>query len=397
MVNGQPVKELRKALLALGESNLKALQDIQKRTLGVDKLLSDENYVPSSVRTNPTLYYPEELKQDKATIGAEAEFNEQVKNNNTVLAKIIRGQAVRNNNQRINKHQGKVIMEMILLGAHYVSHQREKCRLLASETNNDTLAKGTVINFIDAVGWLDEFQPPIHQKLLYHLFPPKSSQNDDEWAKETKNFVKKLCSGTKDTNGKEKWEILTHGNDREIERKRFINEWKEKPEDESIDNENEKELSSQLNSPNRSNERKIIRQFINQNRNTYQRSKPRQSKSPYKLWLDMEKHAQANEKAFQLNSASKAEKEDRLRLLSDQVFFWFVEIFPRLLGTPFSVMVEQSKKNRAEAMLQASFEKESSHDLAKEIKNRLPRRFFSCCLFKFSRKIFYGFGGNQFF
>ena len=250
-----------------------------------------------------------------------------------------------------------------------MAHQRKECGLLASEANNDTLAKGAVINFIDAMEWLDEFQPPTRQKLLYNLFPPKSSQDDDNWAKETKNLVKKLCSGTTDTNGKEKWEKLIHDNYREIERKRFFTEWKEKPEDESTDDENENESSSQLNSPKQSNERKIIRQLLNENRNTYQRSKPRQPKSPYELWLDMEKYAQANEKAFQLNSPSQAEKEDRL--LSDQVFFWLVETFSRLLGTPFSVMLEQSKKNRAEAKLQASFEKESSHDLAEEIENRL--------------------------
>ena len=101
LVDGQPVKELRTALLALCKSNLKALQEIRKRTLGVNKLLSDKNYVPSLVRTSPTLYYPEELKQDEATIKAEAEFNELVKNLNSGLAKIIRGQAVRNNNSKI--------------------------------------------------------------------------------------------------------------------------------------------------------------------------------------------------------------------------------------------------------------------------------------------------------
>ena len=79
---------------------------------------------------------------------------------------------------------------MIRLGAHYVAYQREECGLLASEANNDTLAKGAIINFIDAMEWLDEFQPPTRQKLLYHLFPPKSSQDDDEWGKETKNLVK---------------------------------------------------------------------------------------------------------------------------------------------------------------------------------------------------------------
>lgn len=180
MVEGQPTKELRTALLALGESNLNALQDIRKRALGVNKLLNDENYVPASVRTNPTLYYPEGLKQDDATVKAEAEFNEQVKKYNMELAGCIKEQAVRNHNYRKNHHKEEVIMEMIRLGGHYVSHQREECGLLASAANNDTLAKGAIINFIDAIGWLDEFQPPIHQKLLHHLFPSESTWNDDK-------------------------------------------------------------------------------------------------------------------------------------------------------------------------------------------------------------------------
>lgn len=215
---------------------------------------------------------------------------------------------------------------------------------------------------------------------------------------ETKNFVKKLCSFNKNINGNKKWEKLIHSDEREIQRKKFIELWKEKSSDESIDDGIEDNFPSRLNSPNRTDERKIIRQaiisnfrlppsiihtisasparannykFLSHGSNVYQRSKPSKLESPFEFWLRMEKFAQATENDFQLNSTllSLTEKEDCL--LSNQIFFRFVETFQSQLGIPFSVLLEQSKKHKAEAMLQASFEKEDSHNLADKIENRL--------------------------
>ena len=62
---------------------------------------------------------------------------------------------------------------MIDLGTFYVQHQREECELFAATANDDTLAKGAIINFIASIGWLDKFQPQVLEKPLHNIFPQK--------------------------------------------------------------------------------------------------------------------------------------------------------------------------------------------------------------------------------
>ena len=40
--------------------------------------------------------------------------------------------------------------------------------------------------------------------------------------------------------------------------------------------------------------------------------------------------------------------------LSDQILYWFMELFPNLVGVPFSIATEEAKKNQAITKLKAS-------------------------------------------
>ena len=68
LVEGQPTKGLRKHLIQFCDQNLKTLKFIHSRALGLAKIQSNKNHIPTSIQLNSTLKFPEGLKEDQAMI-----------------------------------------------------------------------------------------------------------------------------------------------------------------------------------------------------------------------------------------------------------------------------------------------------------------------------------------
>ena len=407
LVECQPTPDLRNLIFALSEDILIGLQEIKKRDHALAKLCSDNDYIPTSIRYDSSLYYPEGLAKDQATIDAEADFKDVILKSQLKLAGIIKMQAERNQDHRITTFQNRVIKGMIELGTFYVEHQREECELFAATANNDTLSKGAVINFIASIGWLDKFQPQVLEKPLHIIFPQKIGENYLKWQDRVTEFVKNLCEGNKDKDGKEKYELLLHNNNREVERKRYITRYSGNVQNSSdrsdydLNLEDSDEDNINISTPHTPT-RSIIKnkvtpvlyqqpvathqvdlpvyrrdeyKFTWNGNNLFQRAKEEEPKTPFEAWLKMEKYTQGNvlfTDGMELNkSNSKKEQEKENIKLCDQILFWFIELFPSILCRPFAVANKELKRKRAAATLTRSIKSNAKHKLANDIKERL--------------------------
>ena len=87
------------------------------------------------------------------------------------------------------------------------------------------------------------------------------------------------------------------------------------------------------------------------------------------LWTQKEFLSQANMN-FESTDAENKEYDVNQRL-SDQVFLWYMELFPSLIGLPFIVLSEAAKKSRTMATIKALIKDDKDHDLAKQIKDKV--------------------------
>ena len=435
LVEAQPTKELQTMLFGFAENTLVSLQEIKQRGLGVAKLNSDDGYIPVSVRFNPSFNFPPELNKDLGTIANDTKFKDVVLKCQLDLADIIKKQGERNHAYRITALQEKVIKEMITLGGYFVDHQREECELFAATANNDALAKGAVINFIKCIGWLDEFQPFVLRKPLRFVFPQKEATTK-EWIKNTVTKVQKICVGLIDAGNSEKWMKLVHKEDREQFRMKYLEEKKKEYETNPvIDNNNVNNTAEgEENGTNVNKDtgvgtiftRSIIRnniipqlaqapakkhairpstfreenyKFIWNGTSLYNRkSTINRPRNAYEAWLQMEMNAQKellseNSMTFDTDQY-KIDTENQK--LSDQILYWYMELFPNLVGVPFSIATEEAKKNRAITKLKASIKAAKEQDLAKAIEEkvelddehiRIPRDEFNKTVHAESKKV----------
>ena len=78
LVDVQPTIELQTKLFELSKSTLLLLFANDNKINGVDKFATDEDFIPHSLRFNPTLNYPSGLKTDPDTLTEEATWKDDI-------------------------------------------------------------------------------------------------------------------------------------------------------------------------------------------------------------------------------------------------------------------------------------------------------------------------------
>ena len=93
LVDTQPTPDLCNLIFAYCRDTLIGLQEIEKRDHALAKLCSDNDYIPTLIRYNPTLSFPKGLVMDQDTINAKAYFKCVVLKSQLKLAGIIKEEA----------------------------------------------------------------------------------------------------------------------------------------------------------------------------------------------------------------------------------------------------------------------------------------------------------------
>jgi hypothetical protein len=200
LVEDQPTKDLQSTLFALANNNLVSMITLKHKELGLAKLKSADDYIAISIRFDPTLFYPKELRNDQATIDEEIGWKKEIANCKKNLGIRLVHQTERNVKSMDEENQKKILREMIKLSA--LMAQREKIfhDLTYTSANDDVVAKAAVINLFTSLPWLDKLIPEKNRDPLCILF----KGTDDA----TMKLVKEVCAESGDNSNK--WEALIH-------------------------------------------------------------------------------------------------------------------------------------------------------------------------------------------
>jgi hypothetical protein len=389
LVEAQPTTDLQSTLFALANNNLVSMITLKHKELGLAKLKSEDDYVAISIRFDPPLFYPKELRTDQATIDEEIGWKNDIATCKKKLGLRLINQTERNVKSMDKENQKRILREMIKLGT--LMAQREKIfhDLTDSSANDDVLAKAAVINFFKSLPWLDKLIPKEERDSLRILF--KGSDED------TMKIVKEVCTESGDNN--DKWESLIHTASRNYKRTSVYNA--------RINNNNNNNNTiigdnttgeNNNNGNNNNNETAETTAAMlpppptdaqmgsRWNGNSILPKTNQLRLSPFELFLELEKSAQQEylgERTYvhlvnMLNDGDDSlEDENKIfeadNLLSDHLMIWMMKIFPDLLTKPYQLSLLQSRQDRADAALRGKLKSDTSHTLAAGIEERIEK------------------------
>lgn len=394
LVEAQPTTILQSKLFALAESNLVSLLISKNKELGLTKLSGEDGYVPISVRFDPTLIIRKELENDQDTMDELIGWKEDIATCKKALANRIKRQVERNNKSMDTEHQKRMVREMITLGAYMAGREKILYNLAECSVNNDVLAKGAVINFFESLPWFDKYLPSSKQQPLKVLFKGTIT--------ETLVLVKQVCS---EKVHEAKWADLIHTGEREIERKRFFNgtDTGYGINTTNLLSNNNNNYTNNINNiapttpaqVNRNDTNNItptnlppppttpvtmamLQLFWNGQNQTNRNGNGNANTSSFDLWKQMELEAQRKELEDRFYFTTRVSADEisirtaNIRV-SDQIFIWMMEVFPELLSKPFIISREESRLNRADALLRGNIKKAELHTLAQQVEERLEK------------------------
>lgn len=386
---------------------------IQHKTATTVKFNNSTDFIPISLRFEPTLHHPAGLKSDADTIKEIEEWKDEIFLCKKNLTKRIKRQVDRNNRFQLDEYKKKTIRDIISLCA--LVEQREKIvkETPLSSANYDIIAKGALINFIDSLPWIDKLDRKIKnnidddddlniQPILKIIFKGTAKEaatlcNDvciegttiekikpilhsDERKKICQSLIEgKLntynefvaANQTQQSTDQAPTNMVTPVREHRINiatTRKIIND----AHNSAIDF-TDPPITNTNNTPINNNNIKLIWDGV---KLSNQKS-PVNNNTLYNIWKKIEEKAYAEsednltQRGDVIQEEVNASAQDRL--LVDQVMFWMMKVFPTLLTMPFIIMQQNFLKNKGDTQLDGAIKSDDAHNLARAVEERMEK------------------------